>query len=255
MMQLGKPVTWANPDVVISLAGIKQDTYDLIVNTTYDVAITVHNTSQEKEARGTHVDVRWIEFGAGGQIRHHVGHVVIDVPVWPGVTVTHMNWLTPPTPGHFCLEIELFHPKDGNPANNLGWNNTQVKTAHSPVTTSVRIFNRYLNGAPSRQENVSAAHRGGIPWNLVEITVDSYTFADSYGIHANPDLMFEARPPVWNARVEPSLFHFQLTETYRDVELLIDAPSGVGPAENFNVTARQGGAPLGGVTVTVNRGT
>lgn len=251
LLQLKQPVTWDNPDIAIFKGGVEQYTYDLSVDTTYDIAITVHNSSAEKEALGTKVAVRWIEFGAGGPVRHPIADLVADVGLYPATAVVTTTWRTPATPGHYCIEVELTHPYDGNPANNLGWNNTQVLAAHSEVKTPIRIFNRYA-GEPPR--NPQAADRRGPPWNLVEIEFDSYLFHDAYGEHADGDVMFAPRPPAWQARVEPRLFHFAPDETYRDVELIVDAPAGPGHAEPFNVTARQGGAPLGGVTITVNRG-
>jgi hypothetical protein len=263
LMQLHQPVTWDNPDVSISLKGVEQYTYDLTVNTEYDIAITVHNSSVEKKASGTKVSVRWVEFGAGGQIRHHIDDLVANVPVWPGVDIVHTTWRTPATPGHYCIEVELTHPQDGNPANNLGWNNTLVNAAASQVQTPIRVFNRWLDGPPQRQGirssrgatpwNSAESSRGAVPWNLVEISYDSYVFHDAYGEEADPDRMFAPRPPAWPTHVEPSLFHFSPGETYRDVMLIVDAPNGPGPAEQFNVTVRQGGFPQGGVTVTVTR--
>jgi len=253
LMQLNQPVTWDNPDVAIFLKGVEQYTYDLTVDTEYDVAIKVHNSSIEKPATGTQVSVRWIEFGAGGQIRHPVATLVANVPVWPGVDIVHTSWRTPATPGHYCIEVELAHPKDGNPANNLGWKNTQVKAAASQVQTSIRIFNRWVDRPPGGGQIASRREQGITPWNLVEITYDSYVFHDAYGEEADPDRMFAPRPPAWPARVEPGLFHFSPEETYRDVLLIVDAPAGPGPAEQFNVNVRQGGFPLGGVTVTVTR--
>jgi hypothetical protein len=254
LMQLGRPVTWDNPDVAILLGGVEQYTYDLAPNTQYELRITVHNSSTKKPALGTAVDVRWIEFGAGGQVRHAIAALVADVPVWPGVAVVQTPWRTPPTPGHYCIEVELSHPQDGNPASNLGWNNTQVKAAASEVQTPIRIFNRGVGGqSPVRAVHASAGDRRAPPWNLVEIGFDSYVFHDAFGKDADPDLMFEPRPPVWSARVEPALFHFSAEETYRDVLLIVAAPDLPGRAERFNVSAWQGGAPLGGVTVTVTR--
>ncbi len=176
------------------------------------------------------------------------------MPVWPGVAVVHAPRKTPATRGHYCIEVELSHPQDGNPANNLGWNNTQGKAAASEVQMPIRIFNRAV-GEPStaRAVHASAGDRRAPPWNIVEMAVDSYVFNDAFGKDADPDLMFEPRPPVWSARVEPSVFHFSADETYRDVLLIVAAPDLPGPAERFNVSARQGGAPLGGVTVTVTR--
>ncbi len=149
LMQLGQPVTWDNPDVAILLAGVEQYTYDLRVATEYDIEITIHNSSRTKVAPGTQVEVRWIEFGAGAQIRHPISSVLVDVPVWPGTATVGTKWETPSTPGHYCIEVELKHPQDGNPANNRGWNNTQVKAAASSVDVPIRIFNRWPGG-PSR---------------------------------------------------------------------------------------------------------
>jgi hypothetical protein len=152
LMQLGQPVTWDNPDVRITLGGVEQDTYNLAAGTEYTVEITVHNSSRDRPAIGTTVDVRWVEFGVGGQTRHAIATLAADVPIWPGVAVVQTQWRTPETPGHYCIEVELRHPNDGNPANNLGWNNTQVHAASSPVRRPIRIFNRYPNGCPPVQE-------------------------------------------------------------------------------------------------------
>lgn len=157
LMQLGQPVTWDNPDVRIFLGGVEQDTYNLTVSTEYDVEVTVHNASREKPANGTVVDTHWIEFGAGGQIKHPIAIITANVPVWPGTAVVSAKWRTPDTPGHYCIEVELTHPNDGNPSNNRGWNNAQVYAAHSAVTRDIRIFNRYPGECPPIEE-------GGGPW-------------------------------------------------------------------------------------------
>lgn len=152
LMQLGLPVTWDNPDVALYLNGVEQYTYDLEVDTDYEVVVTLHNSSRAKPALGTQAAVRWVEFGAGAQIRHDLGTLTADVPVWPGTAVVKTNWRTPGSPGHYCIEVELFHSDDGNPSNNRGWNNTQVKAAASEVRTPVRIFNRWLEGCPPIKE-------------------------------------------------------------------------------------------------------
>jgi hypothetical protein len=157
LMQLGQPVTWDNPDVRILLNGVEQYTYDLTAGTEYDLEITVHNASRDKPADGTTVDVRWIEFGAGAQIRHPIAALLANVPIWPGTSVVTTKWRTPDTPGHYCIEVELSHGNDGNPANNRGWNNTQVHAASSPVDRSVRVFNHYPEECPPVKE-------GGGPW-------------------------------------------------------------------------------------------
>src|SRR3954452_368842 len=39
LMKLGQPVTWDNPDVALFLDGVEQNTFDLRVDTEYDVAV------------------------------------------------------------------------------------------------------------------------------------------------------------------------------------------------------------------------
>jgi hypothetical protein len=315
LMQLHQPVTWDNPDVSLFLNGVEQYTYDLVTNTEYDVVVTVHNSSREKVAAGTRVDIRWIEFGAGSQIRHPISILSTNVPVWPNTSQVNTKWKTPASPGHYCLEIELFHSDDGNPSNNRGWNNTQVKAAQSQLNTPVRIFNQYLMGCPPdkplpankngwgrllllwgsigiavgyglkyfksewfSQNNLlfnlvfgylagvlagyailgppirkhyEGNNRKKIPCNLVEITIDSYVFEDKVGKDADPNVMFEPAPPAWPAHIEPATFHFLQNETYRDVNLIVDAPNDIRASANFNINVWQGGYPTGGVTVKV----
>jgi hypothetical protein len=264
LMQLQQPVTWDNPDVALFLGGVEQYTYDLTVSTTYEVAITVHNSSRDKPATGTQVQVRWIEFGAGSLTRHPIATLTADVPVWPGTVKVKTPWTTPSAPGHYCIEVELFHPQDGNPANNRGWNNTQVKVAHSQTRSTIRIFNRWPDGPPppprarlrKDQQRIAAAATRPPPdrWRHVHLTVDSYRFNDAIGKEADPEQMFAPRAAAWPARVEPAEFDFGPREAYRDVELIVDAPNGPGEPEVFNVNAWQGDGPAGGVTVTVRRG-
>src|SRR5262249_26451733 len=58
--------------------------------------------------------------------------------------------------------------------------------------------------------------RRGTPCNLVEIEVDSYTFADHVGKDFDPDAAFRGKGPAWPARVEPSRFLFTEDQAYRD---------------------------------------
>ncbi len=170
LMQVGKPVTWDNPDVRIFLEGVEQYTYDLTADTEYDIEITVHNSSRDKAANGTSVEVQWIEFGAGSQTRHLIDNLSVNVPIWPGVTVAKTKWHTPATPGHYCIEVDLSHPNDGNPANNRGWNNTQVHAANSPVDRKVRVFNRYPGECPPVAEGGGRNYdirRGLYGWGLL----------------------------------------------------------------------------------------
>lgn len=97
LMQLDQPVTWDNPDVRIFRGGVEQDSYNLLADTAYDLAVTVHNSSRTKPALGTQVWIRWVEFGAGGQVKHPITTLPADVPVWPGTAVVNATWRTPAT--------------------------------------------------------------------------------------------------------------------------------------------------------------
>ncbi len=191
LMQLGKPVTWDNPDVRILLNGVEQYTYDLVADTTYDVEVTVHNSSRDKPATGTLVDIEWIEFGAGGQIRTPIDAPVVNVPLWPGTATALVKWKTPAIPGHYCIEVDVSHPDDGNPSNNRGWNNTQVHAANSPVDRMVRIFNTKPGDCPKVAEGGGPYldyRRAFVGWGLLG------ALAAMYYAHVLPDgLSFGAR--------------------------------------------------------------
>jgi hypothetical protein len=251
LMKLGLPVTWDNPDVALLLNGIEQNTFDLRVDTDYEVVITVHNASREKQAPGTQVALRLVEFGAGAQVRTPIANLVADVPPFPGTSRVSANWHTPATPGHFCLEVELFHPEDGNPSNNLGWNNTIVRAAQSQVRVPIRVFNTALPYRTGGVEPESPLPSHVPPPELVQIIVDSYRFHDAFGKRVNPDTMFAPRAPVWNARIEPDRFHFRENEVFHEVSLIVDTPDDPGLREVFNVSALQAGALIGGITATI----
>jgi hypothetical protein len=110
----------------------------------------------------------------------------------------------------------------------------------------------------SRSASRRFAHQGEerhrVPCNLVEASVDSYSFADDTGKAFDPKQRFAETGPASPARVDPSPFMFADGELFRDVLLMVDAPDEPGPAAVFNVNIRQGGSPAGGVTVTVTRG-
>ena len=326
LMQINQPVTWDNPDVRILLAGVEQYTYNLTAGTEYDVEITVHNASRDKPANGTLVDIRWIEFGAGAQINHPIAALPANVPIWPGKAVVKTKWRTPDTPGHYCIEVNLTHPDDGNPSNNRGWNNTQVHAANSPVSRTIRIFNRYLGDCPPVREGGGPRlrpHRVFLGWgilgaigslllrhsllhevtpawrvlalmligyvalslvglvaesiyawirrrrndqrgknprtdrtdcHLVNISVDSYEFADATGKAFDPATAFLGKAPTWPAQVVPPSFVFAPGEAFRDVLLHVDAPDDPGPPGHFNVNVWQGGVPSGGVTIEITTG-
>ena len=52
------------------------------------------------------------------------------------------KWTTPPGAGHYCLQVAFGWVDDSNPTNNLGQENTQVGTSHSPVSFQFQLRNQ-----------------------------------------------------------------------------------------------------------------
>lgn len=136
----GLPVTWNNPDIWIAPAAnpsaVLPDSYHLEDNTDYIVSVQAHNASTDA-AIGVAVRLVYrpwsfnspavtpVEIDSAGR------EVVRSVDIGPmGAAVTQFRWHTPSvapgTSAHYCLQAQLSHPLDVNPANNLGQENSDV---------------------------------------------------------------------------------------------------------------------------------
>ena len=164
LMQLNQPVTWDNPDVRIFLNGVEQYTYNLTADTEYDVEVTVHNSSRDKPADRHHgrrpldrVRRRRPDPPSDRRVRARTCRS------GPALRSSRPSGAPRTTPGHYCIEVELSHPDDGNPANNRGWNNTQVYAAIPPVTPTIprlqSLPGRMSAGDRGRRAGAAAASR------------------------------------------------------------------------------------------------
>lgn len=137
----GLAVTWDNPD--IWLEGVKPDgtrdgivvpSNNLKINTEYFVVARVWNGSVEAPAVNLPVEFSFLTFGIA-TLSTFIGAAHIDLPV-KGATgypaFAAVKWRTPPTPGHYCLQVKLIWPDDAEPGNNLGQENIDVKALNSP---------------------------------------------------------------------------------------------------------------------------
>jgi len=148
LMSLGLAVTWDNPDIQIyeigpSGARTPVSSNDLQVSTTYEVWATIYNGSTTAPAIGMPVEFSYLSFGIG-TVSHAIGTTNVDLQVKgaPGVPATaKMLWTTPPTVGHYCLQVKLVWADDANPDNNLGQENTNVGAAHSPAVFEFPVRN------------------------------------------------------------------------------------------------------------------
>jgi hypothetical protein len=147
LAQHGLPITWNNPDIVLSdSAGQVVDSDNLTPGAAYAVVATISNASFDA-AIGVSVRCRFrgwgvsiedgvpVEFDNAGleAVR------IIDIPPW-GTAPATFSWTTPTTPGHFCLRIECEHIDDLNTANNAGQENTTVRQMVSGKAMSLPMI-------------------------------------------------------------------------------------------------------------------
>jgi hypothetical protein len=134
LMKQGIAVTWNNPDIHLELGGLIVSSGSIVKSTKYDIVARIWNGSTDAPAVKLPVRFSYLNFGIG-QKHVPIGEALVDLPVKgaPGCpTFAKMEWTTPATPGHYCLQVELIWSDDANPDNNLGQENLNVKALNSP---------------------------------------------------------------------------------------------------------------------------
>jgi hypothetical protein len=258
LLSKGLAVTWQNPDIHLELGGLGIDSSDLKPNTTYDVVARIWNNSLDAVVVGMPVDFSFLSFGIGGK-KTHIGSTPVDLAAKgaPGSPAfARMPWLTPMTPGHYCLVIEFTWADDANPFNNVGQHNTNVKPLNSPHADFE---------FPVRNE--ARAER------QIELRVDCYALPESPDCGRRPtaenprptrqQVLQRLRqiaevndpkafpiPEGWTVAVNPPALVLG-PEEERMVKVDITAPDGFSGQQTFNVTGFAGTTPVGGVTLTV----
>ncbi len=250
---LGLPVTWDNPDIRILADGQEVYTYDLLPDTEYRAEITVHNNSA-KPAPDTRVQASWLEFGVGGSIAasHPICDRAISLPSrgQPGEPAKVLTtWRTPTEPGHYCIEVQLSHPMDGNSGNNRGWNNTVVKRARpgQAVLLDIPVWNAFPVAGYASMELQGAASQ-------VQLRLDSYTLRlppeeGDRGVES----FFGHVAARWNAEIDRTALRLQPGHGPENAALRMTVPAEapVGTCQLFNVSGAVKGRPVGGVTLIV----
>ena len=258
LMSMGLAVTWENPDVQLELGGVAVDSSALLPNTTYDVVARIWNNSLDAVVVGMPVNFSFLSFGIGGK-KNPIGATPVDLAVKGAAgcpAFARMPWLTPVTPGHYCLLIEFTWSDDANPFNNVGQHNTNVKPLNSPHAEFV---------FPVRNEARTERQ--------IALRVDSYTLPASPGcgdrppvdnprptrtevaqrlrqISAANDPKAFPVPEGWTVVIDPPALALG-PEEERNVKVDITAPDGFSGRKTFNVTGFAGTTSVGGVTLTV----
>ncbi len=256
----GLAVTWNNPDIHLELPsapGVPVDVHALVPNTVYKVFARVWNGSSNAPVAQLPVEVSYLYFGIGG-ISVPITTTKVDLPVKGAIgtpAIAYVEWRTPKTPGHYCLQVRLVWPSDANPNNNLGQHNVDVKALNSPrATFQVPLRNaerdviqlRLMMDAyelppiepcpPAGEEPMDSAEARRR--TMMKHGSDQHPIPDGWTIDVGEfDKATEA------IVLEPG--------ESRDVSVTITAPDGFTGRRAFNLAGITGSGLLGGVTLVV----
>jgi hypothetical protein len=254
LLQQGLAVTWQNPDIHLELAsapGAPVDPFGLQPDTVYRVHAHIWNGSSTGPAGDVEVHVSYLDFGIGGS-SVPIAVDRVDVPVKGAVgspAIARVDWRTPATPGHYCLQANIVWPFDAVPGNNLGQHNVDVRPLNSPTA-------RFT--VPVRN---TARHNA-----TIRLGVDGYTVPPTDPCPEEPvdpeerERRARARhdprrhpvPEGWDVTFEGVEEGMQLSlrpgET-RDLRVTLNAPDGFVGQQAINVHGFEGAHLIGGVTL------
>jgi hypothetical protein len=250
LQSLGLAVTWDNPDIHVespAAPGIPVDAHSLQPDTDYVVVARIWNGSTTAPAPGLPVQVSYLSFGIGAT-RNDVGATVVDLPVKGAVgcpATASVTWRTPPTPGHYCLQVDLLWDDDANLDNNMGQHNTDVKPLNSPhAAFAVPV----RNNTAERARVVMRVDGYRIP-ELPPCQPDTDEDAPGRRLERHRREAWTA-PDGWDVSIEPSQATLAPGQELV-VTVDITAPDGFVGRQAINVHADTGGELLGGVTLYV----
>jgi hypothetical protein len=251
LQKLGLAVTWDNPDINLLKDGNPVPEGNLLPDTDYEIDATIWNNSYDAPALGVGVEFAYYSFGAGTML-NPIGSKSVNLGVKGGINHpahARIPWHTPPA-GHYCILVTLKWPDDLNPENNIGQNNVDVVTPHSPAVFSFRLKNN--TGKPQRYrfrtdtytlpelkdcgEKVVKPKDNAVKWKEIRAAHDPANFSV---------------PPGWNVAIAPTELWLAADEE-GEVEVTITPPAVFTGKQAFNVHSIFGSKRVaGGVTVYV----
>jgi hypothetical protein len=155
LMKLGLAVTWDNPDVQLYRNGAPVSSWELDPATEYEVVARVWNKSTDAPVIGLPVIFSMLSFGVGTKLTAIGATSIPELGVKGGPNhpaFARIMWTTPPTPGHYCLQVQLDSADDADRGNNLGAENTLVGQARSPAEFTFELRNDTLQDQTYRFE-------------------------------------------------------------------------------------------------------
>jgi hypothetical protein len=241
LMARGLAVTWDNPDIVLQRNGVDVPSSQLQPDTDYDVVARIWNGSTDAPVAALPVKFSYLSFGIGVE-SHPIGQTAVSLGVKGGPNhpaAARMRWRTPAVGGHYCLQVLLEPVDDVNYANNLGQENTDVATAHSPAEFTFQLRNQ------GRRE-------------------ETFRFeVDAYAVPEQPPCTEPHRPrshnrddyPVpagWTVVLDPSRPHLA-PDAEATIHVKVTPPDSFHGRQPLNVNAFDGTGFAGGVSLYVER--
>jgi hypothetical protein len=246
LTSLGLAVTWDNPDIQLYLNGSAVSSNQLLPGTTYEIVAQVWNNSTDAPVVGMPVAFSFLEFGVG-TVSVPIGSTQVDLGVKGGPncpTYANMLWTTPTTPGHYCIQVLLQPADDTNPQNNLGQENTNVGTAHSPA-----VFTFTLRNDTDKQQTYIFSLDAYVP-GTPDPCGPTNSATDRAARLARHRRGAQPVPPGWQITVVPETP--MLNPAQATVMTVTAAPpAGFAGNQVLNVNAFHAAGMAGGVTLTV----
>ncbi len=255
----GLAYSWNNPDIRLELPstpGVPVDVHTLLPGTVYRILARVWNGSPTAPVANMPVEMSYLDFGIGG-VSVAIGSTTVDLGVKGAAgtpAIATVDWKTPSTPGHYCIQVRLVWPFDADPGNNLGQHNVDVKPLNSP---------RAAFAVPVRNTSRDRLR--------ITLGVDTYELPDLRPCPPEeraPDPEAEARrrrrvmathgagnhpiPEGWTVDVGQAGESLDLEPgEAQEVSVVVTAPDGFDGRRAFNVNGLAGEALIGGVTLIV----
>ena len=246
LTSLGLAVTWDNPDIQLYLNGAPVSSNQLLAGTTYEVVAQIWNNSTDAPVVGMPVAFSFLEFGVG-TTSVPIGSTHVDLGVKGGPnspTYAKMLWTTPTTPGHYCIQVLLQPADDTNPQNNLGQENTNVGTAHSPA-----VFTFTLRNDTAKQQTYKFVLDAYVP-GAPEPCGAANSAADRAARVARNRIGVQPVPPGWQITVAPETPTLNPDQS-TGITVTAAPPVGFTGNQVLNVNAFHSAGLAGGVTLTV----
>jgi len=257
LMAQGLAVTWDNPDIWLTELPAPDGTLvpvasnNLAANHVYRIHALIHNGSLEAPAVDLPVEFSFLTFGVG-TVSTPIGATAINLAVKGAIgepQEAFVDWRTPATLGHYCVQVKLIWPDDAEPRNNLGQENVDVKKLNSP---KAKFQFALRNDAPVERR--------------FQFEVDAYpppvppTCPDpaGRGQAEEPDRLATHRraahplPATWSVELAPGAGQTLRPGEQVDIVATVTVPETLVEDRPINIHAFVDGVLAGGVTLYVH---